>query len=56
MWTNVQPFWWLRSPGYDSNSAAYVNFEGMFDSVNVYQETSIYSIHVGVRPALWLNL
>ena len=44
--------WWLRSPGFHSDSAAFVCHNG---SVNVYG----YSVDTddgGVRPALWLKL
>ena len=45
-------YWWLRSPGYYSNDAAYVNING-------YVRRYGYDVHdddVGVRPALHLNL
>ncbi|MCL2678562.1 MAG: DUF6273 domain-containing protein [Clostridiales bacterium] len=54
-------WWWLRSPGFDSGSAAIVDGDG---SVGVRG----YNVHVGdyyvyndyasggVRPALWLDL
>jgi len=45
-------WWWLRSPGYSSGSAAYVNDDG---SVNVTGNSVDYNLG-GVRPALWLNL
>ena len=48
---NVSSWWWLRSPGLDSNDAAYVNNDG---SVGIYGDY-VY-INGGVRPALWLNL
>ena len=45
-------WWWLRSPGNDSGSAADVYFHGFIhqfgDNVNY--------IYVAVRPAFWLNL
>ena len=45
-------WWWLRSPGYDSNYAAGVNYDG---------SVSNHGIHVNygdgaVRPALWIDL
>jgi hypothetical protein len=46
------PLWWLRSPGYDSLSAAYVQYDG---AVNV-PGGGVLSRLGGVRPALWLNL
>ena len=45
-------WWWLRSPGTDSSSAAYVSSGG---DVGV-SGRSVKSITGGVRPALWLNL
>ena len=46
-------WWWLRSPGRDSSSAAGVNSSGW-----VYRRHSdnVDSGYDGVRPALWLNL
>ena len=45
-------WWWLRSPGYDSINAAYVNFEGSvaYDGLYVFNDCAC------VRPALWINL
>jgi hypothetical protein len=45
-------WWWLRSPGYSSDYAALVDYDG-----DVYV-TGDYVNHssVSVRPALWLNL
>ena len=45
-------WWWLRSPGYSSFSAAGVNNDGW---VHRYGR-SVYSDDDGVRPALHLNL
>jgi hypothetical protein len=45
-------WWWLRSPGYDSHSAAYVYSDG---ALYVYGHNVIRK-EGGVRPALWLNL
>jgi hypothetical protein len=45
-------WWWLRSPGYFSNYAAYVNNDGNVD-VN---GSPVADAGGGVRPALWLNL
>ncbi|MCL2056191.1 MAG: DUF6273 domain-containing protein [Oscillospiraceae bacterium] len=45
-------WWWLRSPAFDSDLAAYVYVDG---SVCIYG----YRINVdsgGVRPAMWVNL
>lgn len=49
---NGQCFWWLRSSGSDSNSAAFVDtYGGVAESGG-----SVRSGVVAVRPALWLNL
>lgn len=45
-------WWWLRSPGYNQNVAAFVNNDG---SVNYYGNNVNYA-HDAVRPALWINL
>jgi hypothetical protein len=45
-------YWWLRSPGIYSTDAAYVSTGG---DVSVYGDGVNYG-HLGVRPALWLNL
>ncbi|MCL2087565.1 MAG: DUF6273 domain-containing protein [Oscillospiraceae bacterium] len=53
--TNGEPaWWWLRSPGDGSYTAAYVRHGGL---VNDYGHI-VYSGNGdgGVRPALWLNL
>ena len=45
-------WWWLRSPGNFSSSAAFVNYDG-----NVHVGGSYVSgTSGGVRPAFWLNL
>jgi hypothetical protein len=45
-------WWWLRSPGSDSDSAAHVsNVGSVYASGNNVPRDS-----GGVRPALWLNL
>ena len=44
--------WWLRSPGYDSHSAAYVDGEGIINAVGRMVNTD----RVGVRPALWMRI
>ncbi len=46
-------WWWLRSPGYDSDYAAYVGY-GDYGSLNHYG--SSVDDDLGVRPALWVNL
>ena len=45
-------WWWLRSPGFSSGYAASVYDEGY---VHVYG-FDVIADHLGVRPALWLNL
>jgi uncharacterized repeat protein (TIGR02543 family) len=47
----VASWWWLRSPGSASNSAAVVLSNGLLSTVG----TSVSSIE-GLRPALWLNI
>ncbi|MCL2054431.1 MAG: DUF6273 domain-containing protein [Oscillospiraceae bacterium] len=45
-------WWWLRSPGIYSTSAAIVNIVG-----SVYVNGNyVHNVHGGIRPALWLNL
>ena len=45
-------WWWLRSPGINSLSAAYVDHDGAFYEGGIVVDNSAGS----VRPALWLNL
>lgn len=45
-------WWWLRSPGDDRSSAAYVSIGGSVD----YYGCSVYDDDFAVRPALWINL
>ena len=45
-------WWWLRSPGIDSSSAAVVSKYGWVDGFG----SSVYGYSGGVRPALYLNL
>jgi hypothetical protein len=45
-------WWWLRSPGSNSDFAAYVNADGDVDVLG----NLVYSTYGGIRPALWLNL
>ena len=45
-------WWWLRSPGDDSNYAAYVYNDGSVD----YDGSNVLSSSVAVRPAMWINL
>ena len=42
--------WWTRTPSWTSDYIVIVDFDGSFD-----REHS-YDVHVGVRPALWINL
>lgn len=49
---NDNCWWWLRSPGSNSNYAAYVNDVG---SVNYYGNYVVSGINA-VRPALWIDL
>ena len=49
---NLSSWWWLRSPGNDSNYAAYVYDDG---SVN-YFGNYVSNNNSAVRPALWINL
>ena len=44
-------WWWLRSPGSDSYSAAHVLDGGQVD----VDGSPVHGDHGGVRPALWLN-
>lgn len=54
LWTNSEnyAYWWLRSPGYYSVDAAYVNTHGAVDE-NGYD---VRNTDVGVRPALWVKI
>ena len=45
-------WWWLRSPGCCSNSAASVSTDGTF----LVSGPGVYHVYGGVRPALWLEL
>ena len=47
----VDSFWWLRSPGYELNYAAVVDYDGSVcdDSCNVF------FTRVGIRPALRIS-
>ena len=49
---NKNCWWWLRSPGYFQNFAAYVNHEG---AIEVYG-CSVGSEVNAVRPAMWVEL
>ena len=45
-------WWWLRSPGYSSNRAAYVDTGG---AVGDYG-SNVHHAYDAVRPALWISL
>ncbi len=49
---NGNSWWWLRSPGDDSDRAAIVSSHGYVDFYGNYVRSS----KNGVRPALWINL
>jgi hypothetical protein len=44
--------WWLRSPGYGGDYAAYIRHGG---NVSIFG-TEVSAIGAGVRPAMWLIL
>lgn len=48
---NFSDIYWLRSPGIDTDSVAYVNSDG-----NIEEDGYIDCGILGVRPALWVNL
>ena len=43
--------WWLRSPGQDSDCAAYVYPDGYFNTYGLYVDFD----NLAVRPALWVS-
>ena len=45
-------WWWLRSPGHNSSSAARIGNDGIVGRYGI----RIGSSHSAVRPALWVNL
>ena len=45
-------FWWLRSPGVESDYAAFVRTDGYVYSDGYYVDNMV----LAVRPALWVNL
>ncbi|MCR5150245.1 MAG: DUF6273 domain-containing protein [Clostridiales bacterium] len=45
-------WWWLRSPGYDTNYAARVNYDG--DIYNLGYR--VYTSYDCVRPVLWIEI
>lgn len=52
VWANDSSWWWLRSPGDRSLSAAYVDGVGSVSLLGY----DVYSNLFAVRPALWLEL
>lgn len=46
-------YWWLRSPGRNSDYATSVDFVGWVDSSSSY---FVDSVSIAVRPALWFDL
>ncbi|MCR4594265.1 MAG: toll/interleukin-1 receptor domain-containing protein, partial [Clostridiales bacterium] len=50
--SNGNCWWWLRAPGYYSDFAAYVYFDGSVFSYG----NDVYNDFSAVRPALWINL
>ena len=49
---NGNCWWWLRSPGNNSNYAAFVDYDGCVYGSGYYVTYDEYA----VRPALWINL
>ncbi len=49
---NGNCWWWLRSPGYSSDSAAYVDHDGYVRTFG----NGVYFSHNAVRPALYIDL
>lgn len=59
VWQSMDPadskitcWWWLRSPGYDSNRAACVSSGGLVNA----RGNGVDGDDDAVRPALWINL
>lgn len=50
--SNGNCWWWVRSPGYNSSHAAYVNYFGSVD----HNGCNVNYDNYAVRPALWINL
>ena len=44
--------WWLRSRGFDSSQAVYVNTDGGV----IYSGDFVHFVRNAVRPAMWINL
>ena len=49
---NGKCWWWMRSPGYSNDRAAYVNAAGN----NFLESNKVSDNRVTIRPAFWLNL
>lgn len=49
---SIDEYWWLRSPGEDSDNAAYIHY---YDVVNKYG-AAVDTTGIGVRPALRINV
>lgn len=45
-------WWWLRSPGYDSHSAASVYYNGTVSAIGFY----VYAEHSAIRPVMWIDI
>ena len=45
-------WWWLRSPGGNSDRAAYISFDGSDSYIGDYVDCEYYA----VRPAMWIKL
>lgn len=50
--SNGNCWWWLRSPGQNSDRAAYINYGGSVYDIGIYVNIDM----IAVRPALWINL
>ena len=49
---STDAFWWLRTPGYTSESAMYVTNTGRLDELGY----AVTASNKGIRPALWVDL
>ena len=45
-------WWWLRSPGNNDRTAAYVRYDGSVDGSG----SLVYSAGGAVRPAMWIDI
>ena len=50
--TSNESWWWLRTPGINSNSATCVNFDGRVHVAGYY----VSDENGGIRPAMWVSL